>query len=123
MWRALTGKSEEELRGWGWVDSLHPEDRERTRAVWSEAVRARSVYETEYRIRKSDGEYRHFVARGVPVLQADGSVREWVGTCTDITERKRAEEALRRASATTAACSRPASTPWSPSAPTARSPT
>ena len=98
MWRAFTGKSEEELRGWGWVDSLHPEDRERTRAVWSEAVRARSVYETEYRIRKSDGEYRHFAVRGVPVLQADGSVREWVGTCTDITERKRAEEALRRAS-------------------------
>ncbi len=99
LWQAFTRKSEEELRGWGWVDSLHPEDRERTRAVWSEAVRARSVYETEYRIRKSDGEYRHFVARGVPVLQADGSVREWVGTCTDITERKRAEEALRRASA------------------------
>src|SRR5271165_975942 len=99
MWRAFTGKSEEELRGWGWVDSLHPEDRERTRAVWSVAVRARSVYETEYRIRKSDGEYRHFAARGAPVFQADGSVREWVGTCTDITARKRAEEALRRASA------------------------
>jgi len=99
MWRAFTGKSEEELRGRGWVDSLHPEDRERTTAVWSEAVRARSVYETEYRIRKSDGEYRHFAARGAPVLQADGSVREWVGTCTDITARKRAEEALRRASA------------------------
>ena len=99
MWRAFTGKSEEELRGRGWVDSLHPEDRERTRAVWSEAVRARSLYETEYRIRKSDGEYRHFAVRGVPVLQADGSVREWVGTCTDITARKRAEEALRRASA------------------------
>src|SRR5271157_6005379 len=99
MWRAFTGKSEEELRGRGWVDSLHPEDRERTRAVWSEAVRARSVYKTEYRIRKNDGEYRHFAVRGVPVLQADGSVREWVGTCTDITARKRAEEALRRASA------------------------
>ncbi len=98
MWRAFTGKSEEELRGWGWVDSLHPEDRERTRAVWSEAVRARSFYETEYRIRKSDGEYRHFAARGVPVLQADGSVREWVGTCTDITERKRAEAELRQMS-------------------------
>ena len=98
MWRAFTGKSEEELRGWGWVDSLHPEDRERTRAVWSEAVRARSVYETEYRIRKSDGEYRHFAARGVPVLQADGSVREWVGTCTDITERKRTEAELRQMS-------------------------
>src|SRR5271157_1520865 len=99
MWRTFTGKSEEELRGLGWVDSLHPEDRERTRAVWSVAVGARSVYETEYRIRKSDGEYGHFAVRGVPVLQADGSVREWVGTCTDITERKRAEEALRRASA------------------------
>src|SRR5271165_1925007 len=98
MWRAFTGKSEEELRGWGWVDSLHPEDRERTRAVWSEAVRARSVYETEYRIRKSDGEYLHFAARGAPVLQTDGSVREWVGTCTDITARKRAEAELRQMS-------------------------
>ena len=98
MWRAFTGKSEEELRGWGWVDSLHPEDREQTMAVWSEAVRARSVYETEYRIRKSDGEYRHFAARGAPVLQADGSVREWVGTCTDITERKRTEAELRQMS-------------------------
>src|SRR5208337_1738084 len=48
---------------------------------------------------KSDGEYRHFAVRGVPLLQADSSVREWVGTCTDITERKRAEEALRRAGA------------------------
>src|SRR5271165_6163749 len=98
MWRAFTGKSEEELRGWGWVDSLHPEDRERTRAVWSEAVRARSVYETEYRIRKSDGEYLHFAARGAPVLQTDGSVREWVGTCTDITARKRTEAELRQMS-------------------------
>src|SRR5271166_1315992 len=98
MWRAFTGKSEEELRGRGWVDSLHPEDRERTRAVWSEAVRARSFYETEYRIRKSDGEYRHFAARGAPVLQADGSVREWVGTCTDITARKRTEAELRQMS-------------------------
>src|SRR5271166_6610036 len=98
MWRAFTGQSDEELRGWGWVDSLHPEDRERTRAVWSEAVRARSVYETEYRIRKSDGEYLHFAARGAPVLQTDGSVREWVGTCTDITARKRAEAELRQMS-------------------------
>ena len=98
MWRAFTGKSEEELRGWGWVDSLHPEDRERTRAVWSEAVRAHSVYETEYRIRKSDGEYRHFAVRGAPVLQADGSVGEWVGTCTDITAQKRTEAELRQMS-------------------------
>jgi signal transduction histidine kinase len=58
-------------------------------------VRERSLYDTEYRIRRQDGEYRMFAVRGVPVREDDGSIREWVGTCTDITERKRAERALR----------------------------
>jgi signal transduction histidine kinase len=48
------------------------------------------LYEIEYRVRRHDGEYRHFVVRGVPVTEEDGSVREWVGACTDITERKAA---------------------------------
>ena len=98
MWRAFSGQSEEEVKGWEWVNALHPEDRERTVKVWSEAVGIGSVYETEYRIRRSDGEYReHLEVRGVPVLQSGGGVREWIRTCNDITERKRAEEELRRA--------------------------
>lgn len=95
LWRAYTGQSESEVRGWGWLDALHPEDRDRTAQLWSNAVRTKSLYETEYRIRAEDGSYRYFSARGVPILAQDGSIREWVGTCTDIQARKAAEEALK----------------------------
>ena len=79
---------------------LHPEDRERTRAVWSEAVGTRGLYQTEYRIRGADGSYRHYAARGVPIIEEDGSIREWVGTCTDITDRIEAGETLRQTNQT-----------------------
>jgi PAS domain S-box-containing protein len=91
-WRSFTGQTEEELKGWGWTHALHPDDRERTAAIWSQAVADRNLYQTEYRLRRHDGEYRLVLARGVPVLNADGSIREWVGTCEDITERKEAEK-------------------------------
>ena len=58
-------------------------------------MQTRSPYDTECRLRRADGTYRHFAARGVPVLEPDGRIREWVGTCTDITERKRAEDLAR----------------------------
>jgi PAS domain S-box-containing protein len=98
-WRAFTGQSVEEVKGWGWKNALHPEDRERIATTWSEAVKNRSLFDTEYRLRRKDGEYRFVNARGVPVLNADGSVSQWVGFCADIHERKRAEEAFRQASA------------------------
>jgi PAS domain S-box-containing protein len=91
-WRAYTGESVEQIKGWGWLNSLHPDDRERTAVVWQQAVDTRSFYETEYRIRRSDGVYVWHRARGVPVLEADGSIREWVGICLDITQRRQAEE-------------------------------
>jgi len=92
-WRTYTGQSESEVKGWGWLEALHPEDRDRTAQVWNHAVQTQSLYETEYRLRGVDGSYRYFSVRGVPVITASGSIREWVGTCTDITERKaRADE-------------------------------
>ncbi|MFB3923625.1 MAG: PAS domain S-box protein [Terriglobia bacterium] len=95
-WRAFTGQTVEEVRGWGWATALHPDDREPTTAIWREALEARSLYDTEYRIRRKDGEYRYFSARGVPVLEPDGGIREWVGFCADIHDRKMAEQELRR---------------------------
>jgi PAS domain S-box-containing protein len=99
LWRKFTGQSEEEIKGWGWANAVHPDDRQRTMDVWSNAVGKRALYETAYRLRRHDGEHRYVAVRGVPVLKPDGSVREWVGTCTDITERHLASEAVRRASA------------------------
>ncbi len=93
--RQYTGQSFDEMRGWGWSKALHPDDHEITLAVWRKAVEEKQGYETEYRLRRHDGVYRYFLARGVPVLQDDGSVREWVGTCIDITERNQAEQALK----------------------------
>jgi PAS domain S-box-containing protein len=95
-WRQYTGQTFDEMRGWGWSEVLHPDDVEITLAVWRKAVEEKQGYETEYRLRRHDGVYRHFLARGLPVLQDDGSVREWVGTCIDITDRKQTEEKLRR---------------------------
>jgi PAS domain S-box-containing protein len=90
-WRSLTGKSFEQIRGRGWLDDLHPDDRSRVARLWKRAVAKKLVYDTEYRIRQRDGSYRHFAAHGVPLFNEQGQVREWVGTCTDIHDRKVAE--------------------------------
>ena len=95
-WRKFTGQSLEEIRGWGWINALHPEDRERATSIWRQSVVSRSPYEMEYRIRGHDDTYRFFNAQGVPVYESDGTIREWVGTCTDITERKQSELELNR---------------------------
>ena len=97
-WRDFTGQTEEEVKGLGWLDALHPEDRAVTAAVWGHAIRTGSHYATEYRMRRHDGEYCHFMVRGIPVFNKDGGVREWVGACTNISllVRKQARAAVRR---------------------------
>jgi PAS domain S-box-containing protein len=90
-WIAYTGQSLAEAENGGWIDAVHPDDRDRTGKVWSAAVKNRSIYQIEYRIRGKDGTYRYFWVWGAPVIEADGSVREWIGTCTDIHDRKLAE--------------------------------
>jgi diguanylate cyclase (GGDEF)-like protein/PAS domain S-box-containing protein len=93
-WRAFTGQGPDEIKGDGWLAALHPEDRQRAADAWSAAVRGRQRFEAEYRLRRRDGKYRDFLARGVPVEEKDGAIREWVGVCADITERKRHEAEL-----------------------------
>ena len=93
-WRAYTGQTLEEIIGTGWIDCVHPEDRPRTLRHWDECRANKSVFEIEYRMLGADKTYRLFSVRGVPVLDANGAVREWIGANTDITERKLAEEVL-----------------------------
>ena len=95
-WRAYTGQTFEEYQEFGWLNAVHPDDRQRSAQVWSQAVEAKSLYETEYRLRSVEGHYRYVWARGVPVLADDGSIREWIGTCTDIHDRKQNEAALQQ---------------------------
>jgi len=94
MWREYSGQSLEEVVGWKWLDAVHPDDRESANLAWSTAAAQKINYFTEYRIRRADGVYRNFMVRGIPLLNTDGSCKEWVGTCIDITERKLAEETL-----------------------------
>lgn len=93
-WQEFTGQSGAEVIGGGWIAALHPDDQAEALAAWQAAVLSRSTYETEYRVRRRDGVYRDFVARGVPVLGPDGEIREWIGTCTDITARREDSRAL-----------------------------
>lgn len=93
--RKFTGQTYEEVRGSGWSKALHPDDLQNTLKIWEKAVTKKSTYEVEYRVRRYDGVYRYFLARGVPIFKEDGAIREWVGICIDITERKQQEELLR----------------------------
>lgn len=95
-WSAFTGQTYEEYQNFGWSAAIHPDDVEQTIACWNRAVLTQSLCEMEHRVCRHDGEYRYFSVRAAPVLNADGSIREWAGAHTDITERKRAEEALRQ---------------------------
>jgi PAS domain S-box-containing protein len=96
-WSAFTGQTYEDYQGWGWLNAIHPEDRPYTAQAWRDALANRTLYEVEHRLERYDGEYRYMSVRGVPVLEPDGRIREWIGVHTDITDRKQVEAARDRA--------------------------
>jgi len=95
QWTTYTGIPESELLGWRWMETLHPDDRGPTRQFWTDSVAGRQSYDVEYRIRRSDGTYGWFKTRGTPIRDTEGRIVKWFGTCTDISDRKRAEQALK----------------------------
>jgi PAS domain S-box-containing protein len=95
-WRSYMGLGLEELQGEGWQSMLHPDDRERVLRAWHESVTDGTAYEQEERHRQADGQYRWFLARGMPLRDADGRIVRWYGTNTDIEDLKRAEDARRQ---------------------------
>jgi PAS domain S-box-containing protein len=94
FWTTFTGQQFEDYQDGGWIDAVHPDDRERSMANWKHAIDQGVPLETCYRLRRHDGVYRHVIVRGIPIRAADGSLREWVGTITDVHERFQAEQAL-----------------------------
>src|SRR5271169_4091594 len=90
-WRWITGQSPEDFTGFGWLNSVHPEDRERVERDWRECVRTGKVFDDRYRIRTKGGSYRHYDVRAVPI-ERDGKIVEWVGASTDVTSQREAEE-------------------------------
>lgn len=79
----------------GWLDEyIYPEDQTRMLATIAEAIRTRGVFEMEHRVRRLDGSVGWTHSRAVPLLDAQGSIREWIGNAVDITERRHKEQAL-----------------------------
>jgi hypothetical protein len=93
-WSSLTGQSFEEYQGYGWADAVHPDDAQPTIDAWNEAVRERRTFEFMHRVKRRSGEWGYFSIHAVPLFDAAGSIREWVGVHTDITEKRIAETAL-----------------------------
>jgi two-component system, cell cycle sensor histidine kinase and response regulator CckA len=94
-WEAYTGQTWEEHRGFRWVNALHADDRERVKEIWNEACASRTLYQSEGRLWHAPTQrWRYFIAKATPLLNADGSVREWIGTYTDVDEQKRSQEWL-----------------------------
>jgi len=95
QWTSYTGVPESEQLGYGWLNQLHPEDREPTRAAWNKVVEGVGAFDVEYRIRGDDGNYRWFKTRAAPLRSEEGETIKWFGTSTDIEDQKRVEALLR----------------------------
>jgi len=90
-WRWITGQTVEEFLGNGWLDSIHPEERDQVERDWRECLRTGRVFDDRFRMRARGGSYRHYDVRAVPI-ERDGKIAEWVGACTDVTSQREAEE-------------------------------
>ncbi|MBA3499505.1 MAG: PAS domain S-box protein [Myxococcota bacterium] len=93
-WYELAGR-EGDAGDARWIDLIHPDDQAESLARWQLAITTGHAYEREHRLRSKDGEYRWFLRRAVPVRNGEGVITRWLGTCTDIDERKRSEDLLR----------------------------
>jgi PAS domain S-box-containing protein len=95
QWAAYTGIPVEELLGAGRWEIIHPDDRAATIEAWVRSTTEQIPFEAEMRLRRHDGAWRWFQARGVPRRDATGRIVQWFGTTTDIEERKQAERRQR----------------------------
>jgi PAS domain S-box-containing protein len=96
---AYSGVQAPDHMGYGWTVMVHEDDRERCLDTWLESLRTGQDYEIEYRLRRHDGVYRWFLDRAVALQNADGVITAWIGTSTDIDDRKAIEAAMANANA------------------------
>jgi PAS domain S-box-containing protein len=94
-WSELSGLSSKEAIGEGWLNAVHPEDRERLSELWGGNLKSKNESSAEYRFLKPDGSVIWVMGKAVPEL-IDNEVNGYIGTITDITERKRVEEELKK---------------------------
>src|SRR5262249_52011491 len=97
VWLDYVGMAAEQAQGWGWAEAIHRDDREQLVEDWQSSLASGIPVDTEARIRRFDGSYRWFLIRANPLKNESGNILKWYGTCIDIDDRKKAEEALNRA--------------------------
>jgi len=95
VWLDYVGMTAEKAQGWGWAEAIHPEDRKRLVEDWQSCLASGTAVDTEARIRRFDSSYRWFLIRANPLKDKLGNIVKWYGTCIDIEDRKRGEEAVR----------------------------
>ena len=95
-WLKYFGLTREQNATWSMKDYAHPDDVPGAYANWKDSLRSGAPYETEYRLRRADGTYRWFLARGLPVRDAGGTIVNWFGSATDIDDRRRQYEQTQR---------------------------
>jgi len=93
------GRTLEEMKRWGTSNAVHPDDLPVVIAAWTRSVETGAPYEFEHRLRRADGVYRWFQARGLPLHDDEGRIVRWYVLLTDVDERKNVEERLRRSEA------------------------
>jgi PAS domain S-box-containing protein len=96
-WLEFTGRTLEREMGNGWAEGVHPDDLQGCLKIYFEAIDNRQPFLMEYRLRRFDGEYRWMIDTGRPRYDALGNIVGYIGSCADITERKRADEKFRLA--------------------------
>jgi PAS domain S-box-containing protein len=94
-WCEMAGMSLEEAQGQGWIDALHPEDRKRVAQEWNDAAKSGAEFSGEYRFQTRQGKVTWLHGSAVALRNDAGQVTGYIGTVTDITERRRTEIALR----------------------------
>ncbi|PKN91154.1 MAG: hypothetical protein CVU44_20545 [Chloroflexi bacterium HGW-Chloroflexi-6] len=99
-WVDYTGLTLDESYGDGWNKPFHPDDQPRAWEAWQSATKSLSEYSLECRLRRADGTYTWWLIRGVPLVDAEGQVLKWFGTCTDIHKLMQAENEIRQLNAT-----------------------
>ena len=95
-----SGASRGELDGDGWAMLVHPDDMAAAAESWSAALATGEVYQTDFRLRRADGQYRWHLARALPIRGTNGEIVQWIGTNTDIDEQRGTAEALMLLNAT-----------------------
>lgn len=83
---SMTGLSRDQALGFGWVETVHPQDRDRLMVGWQEALRSQVIFQAEFRFRVATGEYRWYRARVVPNRDESGGIVGWVGAAVDLHE-------------------------------------